>query len=49
VFSLVGGTDMQELTIRQLVEYRNAVVVETGRDDLTYVDILKSLEYVHIY
>eukprot|EP00282_Hemiselmis_andersenii_P001074 CAMPEP_0114108552 /NCGR_PEP_ID=MMETSP0043_2-20121206/289_1 /TAXON_ID=464988 /ORGANISM="Hemiselmis andersenii, Strain CCMP644" /LENGTH=288 /DNA_ID=CAMNT_0001200341 /DNA_START=89 /DNA_END=951 /DNA_ORIENTATION=+ len=26
-------------TVRQLVEYKDAVVAETGRDDLTYVDI----------
>jgi len=40
---LVGGplTVLSQYTVKQLVEYRDAVVVETGRDDLTYVDVAR--------
>ncbi|EKX47005.1 hypothetical protein GUITHDRAFT_107350 [Guillardia theta CCMP2712] len=45
---LLGGTltivlvgILSSFTVKQLVEYRDAVSVETGRDDLTYVDVAK--------
>ena len=39
--TVLGVGLLSQLTIKQLVEYRDAVVVETGRDDLTYVDVAR--------
>lgn len=37
--TVLGVGLLSQYTVKQLVEYRDAVVVETGRDDLTYVDV----------
>jgi len=39
--TVLGVGLLSQYTVKQLVEYRDAVVVETGRDDLTYVDVAR--------
>lgn len=37
--AIVGIGKLCIFTVKQLVEYRDGVLAETGKDDLTYVDV----------